>query len=46
VHDLGLDPGGDSIPATPAMTPRRAVFGSFIQLSEKINSAVATIAAS
>ncbi len=35
-----------SIPVTPATTPRRAVFGSFIQYSEKMNSAVARIAAS
>ena len=34
-----------SIPVTPATTPRRAVFGSFIQYSEKMNSAVAKTAA-
>jgi len=34
-----------SIPLTPATTPWRAVFGSFIQCSEKMNSAVARIAA-
>ncbi len=31
-----------SIAATPAYTPRRAVFGSLSQCSEKMNSAVAT----
>jgi len=35
-----------SIPATPATTAWRAVFGSFIQYSEKMNSAVARMAAS
>ena len=34
-----------SIPPTPAITPRRAVFGSFIQYSAKMNSAVARTAA-
>ncbi len=28
--------------ATPANTPRRAVFGSFIHFSEKMNRAVET----
>ena len=31
-----------TMPATPACTPRRAVFGSLIQWSEKMKSAVAT----
>ncbi len=35
-----------SIPATPATTAWRAVFGSFIQYREKMNSAVARMAAS
>ena len=35
-----------SMPVTPAATPRRAVFGSFIQCSENMNSAVARTAAS
>src|SRR5439155_21240875 len=34
-----------SIPETPATTAWRAVFGSFIQYSEKMNSAVARMAA-
>ncbi len=34
-----------SIPATPATTAWRAVLGSFIQYSEKMNSAVARMAA-
>src|SRR2546430_11460090 len=34
-----------SIPATPATTAWRAGFGAFIQYSEKMNSAVARMAA-
>ena len=39
-------PTATSIAVTPAITPRRAVLGSFIQWSEKMNSAVARTAAS
>ena len=34
------------MPMMPAMTPRRAVLGSFIQYSAKMNSAVARTAES
>ena len=46
VHDLGLDPAWPGRrPAcrrSPAMTPRRAVFGSLIQYNAKMNSAAAS----
>ena len=35
-----------AMPSTPAYTPRRADFGSFIQYSAKMNNAVAAMAAS
>ena len=46
MHDVGsrnqVATMASAMPPTPANTLRRAVFGSFIQCSEKMNSTVAT----
>ena len=42
---IHVAPTAITMPVTPATTPRRAVLGSFIQCSEKMNSAVASTAA-